>query len=268
VPIDTLLSLELSERQFNEISDLVKSLCGINLHDGKKELVKARLTKRLRKLNMCSFADYMDLVKSDAGGNELTNMLDALSTNLTSFFRENEHFEYLAKQILPGIVNGSLQGGKRLRIWSAGCSSGEEPYTIGMVANDNIPALRSWDAKILATDISTRVLARAAKRGLRRRPGENRPAASAIEILRVHRNAPRSYISNNRLRAIAGSLRAVESYESLAYAGSFRCNLLPQRNDLLRQGHSRQAHKSILQPARPRRNALHRTFREPGGSRA
>jgi chemotaxis protein methyltransferase CheR len=163
VPIDTLLSLELSERQFNEISDLVKSLCGINLHDGKKELVKARLTKRLRKLNMCSFADYMDLVKSDAGANELTNMLDALSTNLTSFFRENEHFDYLAQLILPGIVSRSVHSGKRLRIWSAGCSSGEEPYTIGMVVNDKIPALRSWDAKILATDISTRVLARAAK---------------------------------------------------------------------------------------------------------
>ena len=163
MPIDTLLTLELSERQFNEISDLVKSLCGINLHDGKKELVKARLTKRLRKLNMCSFADYMNLVKSDAGGNELTNMLDALSTNLTSFFRENEHFEYLAGQILPSIVNMSEQTGKRLRIWSAGCSSGEEPYTIGMVANDQIPDLRSWDAKILATDISTRVLDRAAK---------------------------------------------------------------------------------------------------------
>ena len=163
MPVETLLSLELSESQFNEISDLVKSLCGINLHDGKKQLVKTRLTKRLRKLNLCSFAEYMDLVRSDTGGNELTNMLDALSTNLTSFFRENEHFEYLANQILPMIVNRSAQTGRRLRIWSAGCSSGEEPYTIGIVANEKLPDLRSWDAKILATDISTRVLARAAK---------------------------------------------------------------------------------------------------------
>jgi chemotaxis protein methyltransferase CheR len=163
MPLDTILSLELTEQQFNEISTLVKSLCGINLHDGKKELVKARLTKRLRKLSLCSFQDYMSLVKSDAGGNELTNMLDALSTNLTSFFRENEHFEYLANNILPMIVNRSSQTGRRLRIWSAGCSSGEEPYTIGMVANDKLPNPASWDAKILATDLSTRVLARAAK---------------------------------------------------------------------------------------------------------
>jgi len=161
--VDTLLSLELSEPQFNEISDLVKSLCGINLHDGKKELVKARLTKRLRKLNIRSFAEYMDLVRGDTSGAELTNMLDALSTNLTSFFRENEHFEYLANQILPTIVDRSAQTGRRLRIWSAGCSSGEEPYSIAITANEKIPNVQSWDAKILATDISTRVLARAAK---------------------------------------------------------------------------------------------------------
>ena len=122
MPLDTLLSLKLTEKQFNEISDLVKSLCGINLHDGKKELVKARLTKRLRKLNLRSFTEYMDLVRSDTGGTELTNMLDALSTNLTSFFRENQHFEYLADQILPTIVDKSAQTGRRLRIWSAGCS--------------------------------------------------------------------------------------------------------------------------------------------------
>lgn len=78
MPTETLLSLELSEPQFNEISNLVKSLCGINLHDGKKELVKARLTKRPRQLNLCSFAEYMDYVRGDTGGTELTNMLDAL----------------------------------------------------------------------------------------------------------------------------------------------------------------------------------------------
>ena len=163
MPVDTLLSLELSERQFNEISEMVKSLCGINLHDGKKELVKARLTKRLRKLNMSNFAEYMNFVGGEAGKGELVNMLDALSTNLTSFFRENEHFEYLADQILSAIVNRSTQTGRRMRVWSAGCSSGEEPYTIGMILNEKLPNPPSWDARILATDISTRVLARAAE---------------------------------------------------------------------------------------------------------
>jgi len=163
LPVETLLSLELSESQFNEISDLVKSLCGINLHDGKKELVKARLTKRLRKLNLCSFAEYMEYVRSDTSGAELTNMLDALSTNLTSFFRENEHFEYLAEQVFPAILDNAPRTGRRLRIWSAGCSSGEEPYSIAITVSEKIPDLRSWDAKILATDISTRMLARAAR---------------------------------------------------------------------------------------------------------
>lgn len=153
----------LTEGQFNEISHLVKDLCGINLHQGKKELVKARLSKRLKALEFTSFGDYIDYVRQDPTGNELVTMLDALSTNLTQFFREPAHFQYLTEKIIPRLAAPSPSGGARLRIWSAGCSSGEEPYTIAISLAETIANLARWDVAILATDISTRVLARAAK---------------------------------------------------------------------------------------------------------
>lgn len=161
--IAALSSVQLTDRQFAGIRDLVKVRCGINLGQGKKELVKARLARRLRELGLHDFDRYITLVRNDASGAELTTMLDAISTNLTSFFREIEHFEYLAEEVIPELVSGSAGDGKRLRIWSAGCSSGEEAYSIAITLCEGIPAVESWDVKILATDISTRVLAKAAR---------------------------------------------------------------------------------------------------------
>ncbi len=163
MPVEMLLSLELSEAQFNKISDMVKGLCGINLHNGKKELVKARLAKRLRKLHLPDFAEYMAYVRSDTSGTELTAMLDALSTNLTSFFREAEHLDYLGREVIPRIIAKANTATPRLRIWSAGCSSGEEPYSIAITAGEAFGHLPLMDAKILATDLSTRMLARATR---------------------------------------------------------------------------------------------------------
>jgi len=150
----------MTETQFRAISTLVKSICGIDLHDGKKELVKARLAKRIRLLGLQSFDDYIRLVREDVGGNELTGMLDSLSTNLTFFFRESAHFEYLRSVAIPRLIEQRRPQG-RLRIWSAGCSTGEEPYSLAMLLLEHFPALRGWDVRILATDLSTRVLAQA-----------------------------------------------------------------------------------------------------------
>lgn len=152
---------ELTDQEFDQISALVKSHCGINLHDGKKQLVKSRLSKRLRQLNLSTFQAYIRFLERDNGGDELVAMLDLISTNLTSFFRESAHFDYLAEVVMPRIIAKQPPAQKRLRIWSAGCSSGEEPYTIAIVANECIPGLDAWDARILATDLSTRVLERA-----------------------------------------------------------------------------------------------------------
>jgi chemotaxis protein methyltransferase CheR len=160
----TLEPAELSEKQFQTISGLVKDLCGINLHDGKRELVKARLTKRLRVLQMDNYAQYVDFIATDQGQQELLTMLDALSTNLTSFFRECAHFDLLREKILPEILRSRMQD-RRIRIWSAGCSSGEEPYSIAIVLRETLGSLGGWDAKVLATDLSRRVL-EIARRGV------------------------------------------------------------------------------------------------------
>jgi chemotaxis protein methyltransferase CheR len=151
---------DITEAQFNEISSLVKGLCGINLHDGKKELVRARLSKRLRALQLSSFREYLVYLREDieSAGNELTALLDAISTNLTSFFRENAHFQYLSSIVLPELLAERGPGDRKLRVWSAGCSSGEEPYSIALTLCEQLPAWEQWDLGILATDLSTRVL--------------------------------------------------------------------------------------------------------------
>ncbi len=153
---------ELTELQFGKICRLVEALSGISLNAGKKELVKARLGKRLRVLGLRNYKEYIDYLKSDTTGSELTTMLDVISTNLTSFFREADHFEYLAERILAS--KGGDGNPCRLRIWSAGCSSGEEPYSIAITVREALPKSQLWDVKILATDLSMRMLEQA-KRG-------------------------------------------------------------------------------------------------------
>ncbi|MEN6427681.1 MAG: protein-glutamate O-methyltransferase [Phycisphaerales bacterium] len=152
----------LGEQEFRLISDLVYKHCGINLHDGKKELVRARLAKRLREGNFGNFSDYIRYVLEDSTGREFSILVDSLSTNLTKFFREDQHFEYLRSQFLPRVL-AAKQGRHDLRIrgWSAGCSTGEEPYSIAITLLEAVAGKGRWDVKLLATDVSTRVLERA-----------------------------------------------------------------------------------------------------------
>ncbi len=156
--MDTRLTpINLEKAQFEKISQLVYRLTGINLHPGKHELVKARLIKRLRVLGLKSVDAYMEYLESKDPKRELACMIEAMTTNKTSFFREQRHFDYLCKQIVPGLKN------RKIRIWSAGCSSGEEPYSIAITLNEAMPDLVLWDLRILATDLSTRMLALARK---------------------------------------------------------------------------------------------------------
>lgn len=152
-----LMSLDLSDAQFAEISQMMYKISGVKLQAGKEVLVKARLAKRLRSLKISNFDSYMDYLKEDKSGQELLTMIDSLTTNKTSFFRESQHFTYLSENIVPSLLE---QGGK-IRIWSAGCSSGEEPYTLAIVLREAIKNIDKLDVKILATDISTDVLGRA-----------------------------------------------------------------------------------------------------------
>jgi chemotaxis protein methyltransferase CheR len=159
---------ELTDKEYQTIAAFVHKASGINLMDGKKELVRARLTKRIRQLSMRDFKSYFQHVMADKSGDELVFLLDALATNLTSFWREPQHFDFMAKTFLPELEARRKRpggGGARLRIWSAACSSGEEPYTIAMVVMEKSRYFATGgDFKILATDLSTKVL-NIAKRG-------------------------------------------------------------------------------------------------------
>ena len=152
-------SSDLSDRDFERISQLVHSQCGINLHDGKKELVKARLGKRLREGNYRSFSDYYKHVTTREGTDELITMIDSISTNLTYFFREESHFPRLQTIVRSLLDNASKKIRKTpaIRIWCAGCSTGEEPYSLGITIKETLNGFPA-NVKIMATDISTRVL--------------------------------------------------------------------------------------------------------------
>lgn len=154
--INNSASLVINPSQFNKISGLVYRASGIDLRAGKQELVKSRLARRLHALGVKDFEQYLGYIERDQSGQELVNMIESLTTNKTHFFRESAHFDYLRQQILPG-----LKAAPRIRIWSAGCSSGEEAYSIAILLRETLRDIDRRDVRILATDLSTEILARA-----------------------------------------------------------------------------------------------------------
>jgi chemotaxis protein methyltransferase CheR len=162
---ETASSFKMSNADFDEVRSLTQRLAGIHLNEGKRELVSARLSKRIRILGMKSMGEYLGYVREQKTQEELISLLDALTTNLTSFWRESKHFDYLAGSFLPRWVGNTQQlRERRLRIWSAGCSTGEEPYSAAMLLLSELEQCRI-DIKVLATDLSTKVL-ETAKAGL------------------------------------------------------------------------------------------------------
>ena len=135
---------------------------GIFLSEFKATLVYARLAKRLRTLRLESFGEYCELVASPQGRDERYEMLAALTTNVTSFFREGHHFEHLKQCVLPKLLDEARKGGS-VRFWSAACSSGQEPYSIALTILPLMPDAGSYDVKILATDIDPHIVAKARK---------------------------------------------------------------------------------------------------------
>lgn len=146
---------------FDFIASLVRQRTGIVLADNKQDMVYGRLTRRLRALNMNSFTDYCALVASPAGQDELIAFTNALTTNLTSFFREGHHYDHLRDEVLPRLAARAASQGRRLRIWSAGSSSGEEAYSAAMILLAALPDAGRWDARILGTDIDSSMVAHA-----------------------------------------------------------------------------------------------------------
>ena len=153
----------MSSTEFDRLSDFIIEHCGIKMPPAKKIMLESRLQKRLRSLGMASFKEYCEfLFDSPDGDRELVHMIDAVTTNKTDFFREPVHFQFLMETALPEFLSESaVSGRKKFIVWSAGCSTGEEPYTLAMVLNEFALQHPDFHYSIMATDISTRVLEKA-----------------------------------------------------------------------------------------------------------
>jgi len=144
-----------TRNDFNHLCRLVDRHTGIQLGDGKEDMLYGRLSRRIRKVGLSSFKQYIQLLEGDEDGDEFGEFINAVTTNLTSFFRESHHFDYLKQTLLPELMRKN-SASRRIRIWSAGSSTGEEPYSIAMTVAETMPD--GWDVKILATDLDTDVL--------------------------------------------------------------------------------------------------------------
>ncbi|MCF7802824.1 MAG: protein-glutamate O-methyltransferase [Candidatus Marinimicrobia bacterium] len=163
---DSIATVTLSDKEFQKIRDLVYEKAGINLHEGKKTLVQARLGKIIRRDKLAGFNEYYRRIIHDRTGNKLVELLDTISTNHTYFFREEDHLQWLNRTILPEITElDKIREEKEMRVWSAGCSTGEEPYTLALHILDNCQFPEKYRLKILATDLSTKVI-RIAEQGV------------------------------------------------------------------------------------------------------
>ncbi|MBB3426544.1 MULTISPECIES: protein-glutamate O-methyltransferase [Rhizobium] len=158
-PDEVLASGEypLTRRDLSEIAAMIYADAGISLNESKASLVYSRLSKHIRALGLAGFRDYCQLVSSPAGSAARREMLSHLTTNFTRFFRENHHFDHLRDEVLPGLLARAKAGG-RVRIWSAACSDGQEPYSIALTVLALMPNVADFDFRILATDIDPKIL--------------------------------------------------------------------------------------------------------------
>lgn len=196
-----------TDRHFETLRRCVREHTGIALSDQKRELCYGRLVRRLRCLHLDGFDAYCDLI-TQGGEGELVHFVNAITTNQTAFFREPHHFEYLAQTVLPELYQKD-HARRRLRIWSAGCSSGEEPYSIAMVASEALPPGERWDVKVLATDIDSNVLTRAVA-GV-----YEAERVAGISDTRLQRWFVRGTGRNTGLVKVAGQLRELITFRHL-----------------------------------------------------
>ncbi len=152
---------EFTDASFERIRQFVSEHTGIVLTEAKKNMVYGRLSKRIRKGRFDTFDEFCDALEA-GDEDEQEFMINAITTNLTAFFREQHHFDFLADTLVPQIMEQNKHS-KRLRIWSAGCSTGEEPYSIAITLQESLPDIEQWDVKILATDLDANVVAHGKK---------------------------------------------------------------------------------------------------------
>ena len=217
--IDTEREFDFTDADFQSLVKLAREHAGISLAESKRNLVYSRLSRRLRTLGLRSFQDYRDYLA--ANGAELESFINAISTNFTKFFREAHHFEHLRTHVAAAFSQNAVRRpGPRLRIWSAGCSTGEEPYTIASVLKREIPDIHRYDIRILATYIDTEVIAK----GVR---GEY-PPASIDDVPRPYRDLFRTgsgeksgtIVIGDELRSLI-AFRRLNLMEAWPFSGKF-----------------------------------------------
>jgi len=223
----------LTREDFHKIAAIMHAEAGIALQESKAALVYSRLAKRLRALGMENFADYCALVNGSNGADERQEMLAALTTNVTRFFREPHHFEHLRNNILPPLIEHARKGG-RIRLWSAACSSGQEPYSMALTVLSLMPDAAHHDIKILATDIDPNMVT-TGKAGL-----YDKAAVAAVPAdLRQRWFMPAN--NGSHMLRVADEARVLVEFRRLnligpwPMQGRFQANLLPQRGDLFRR---------------------------------
>ncbi len=166
---------QLKDSDFDALARLARREFGLSLAVSKKPLVASRLSRRLRARRLAAFQDYLQLLDNPAEADERLELISALTTNVTSFFREAHHFETLRTEILPELVNRTSTR-RRVRLWSAGCSSGQEAFSIAMTLLDAWPEAPQQDVRILATDIDPKIVARARQASYPAADGDTIPA--------------------------------------------------------------------------------------------
>jgi chemotaxis protein methyltransferase CheR len=209
----TPFSRTMSDRDFCRLSEFIHTHCGIKMPPAKRTMLEGRLRKRLQSLGMESFGEYCEYLMSSRGQeSERVQMIDVVTTNKTDFFREPVHFDYLTQQALPELVQVRGIGIKStLNLWSAGCSSGEEPYTLAMVLSEYADQIVPISFSILATDISTRVLEKAS-RGI-----YEHERVEPVPTLMRKRYLLRSKNRNQALVRIAPELRSQVRFHRLNF---------------------------------------------------
>lgn len=179
---------QFTRKDFEFLRRLSSQRTGIVVTDDKFDMFYSRLARRVRALSLQNFADYCDYLEQPAHDGEIIELINALTTNLTSFFRENHHFDYLADRVLPEFAQRNRVA-RALRLWSAGCSTGEEPYSLAMVLAEQEKLLRGWDIEVLASDIDSNVLAQASAGIYPLNRVENLPRARLKRFLQRGRGA-------------------------------------------------------------------------------
>ncbi len=193
----------ISQEDFDLIREIARVRAGIVIADFKRNMVFRRISKRLRELGLGSVSEYCAILTGPFGEQEIQPFINALTTNKTDFFREAHHFGHMTEIVLPELrAQSNTTAQRRLRIWSAGCSSGEEPYSIAMTLAESMPDLHHWDARILATDIDTEILKKGAAGVYDNRDLKSIPAAMRSKYVRTMRTDKTRCAMSKMLRTL------------------------------------------------------------------